>query len=82
VLKSTWVFAFTKVGSVPKRELFCARDHMGVKPFYYSQVGRSLIVGSAIDALRLHPDVSEMLNDVAIGEFAEIPSGEVFAREH
>ena len=51
------------------RRLFCARDHMGVKPFYYASVGRSLLVSSTIESLRLHPDVSARLNDLAIADF-------------
>ena len=27
----------------PRRRLFCARDHLGVKPFYYARCGASLI---------------------------------------
>ena len=53
----------------PRRRLFCARDHMGVKPLYYAHVGRWLLVSSTIEALRLHPDVSSELNELAIADF-------------
>jgi asparagine synthase (glutamine-hydrolysing) len=61
-------FAFA-VWDGPRRQLFCARDHMGVKPFYYARVGRWLLIGSTIEALRLHRDVSGELNDLAITDF-------------
>jgi asparagine synthase (glutamine-hydrolysing) len=50
------------------QRLFCARDHFGVKPFYYSQVGNSLIISNTIDCLRQHPQVSSKLNDRTIGD--------------
>lgn len=52
-----------------KQRLFCARDHFGVKPFFYARVGNALVVGNTLDCLRLHPTVSDTLNDVAIGDF-------------
>src|SRR5436190_9392570 len=61
-------FAFA-VWDGPKRRLFCARDHMGVKPFYYACVGGSLIVASTLEAIRRHPQVSDRLNDLAIADF-------------
>ena len=61
-------FAFA-VWDGPRRRLFCARDHMGVKPFYYAHVGRWLLVSSAIETLRLHPEVSDTLNDLAVADF-------------
>ena len=52
-----------------RRQLFCARDHFGIKPFYYAQVGDSLIFSNTLNCLRLHPRVSDELNDLAIGDF-------------
>jgi len=51
------------------RRLFCARDHMGIKPFYYAQVGPWLIFSNTLDCIRLHPNVSDKLNDLAIADF-------------
>src|SRR2546428_4469708 len=31
-------FSFA-IWDAAKKELFCARDHFGIKPFYYAQVG-------------------------------------------
>src|SRR5205807_844250 len=42
-----------------RHRLFCARDHFGVKLFYYAQVGRSFIFGNTLDCVREHPAVSD-----------------------
>jgi asparagine synthase (glutamine-hydrolysing) len=52
-----------------KRRLFCARDHFGVKPFFYAQVGRSLVFSNTLNCVRMHPAVSDKLNDLAIADF-------------
>jgi asparagine synthase (glutamine-hydrolysing) len=51
------------------KTLFCARDHFGVKPFYFAQAGETFIFSNTLDCLRLHPDVSGEVNDKAIGDF-------------
>jgi asparagine synthase (glutamine-hydrolysing) len=52
-----------------KKKLFCARDHFGVKPFYYAEPGELFLFSNVLDCLRQHPDVSGDLNDAAIGDF-------------
>jgi asparagine synthase (glutamine-hydrolysing) len=49
--------------------LFCARDHFGVKPFYYAEVQRHLVLSNSLDCVRLHPGVGDALNEPAIGDF-------------
>jgi asparagine synthase (glutamine-hydrolysing) len=61
-------FAFA-IWDARKKSLFCARDHFGVKPFYYSDLGELFLFSNTLDCLRQHPDVSEDLNDAAIGDF-------------
>lgn len=61
-------FAFAVWDSRSKR-LFCARDHLGVKPFYYAHLGPWLIFSNTLDCVRLHPAVSDKLNDLAIADF-------------
>ncbi|HEX4784355.1 MAG TPA: asparagine synthase-related protein [Candidatus Sulfotelmatobacter sp.] len=61
-------FAFA-IWDGPKKQLFCARDHFGVKPFYYANLSTSFIFSNTLNCLRLHPDVSADLNDLAISDY-------------
>lgn len=61
-------FAFA-IWDGPRRRLFCARDHLGIKPFYYADTGRSLVFSNTLNCIRRHPDVSDRLNDLAIADF-------------
>ncbi|GAB1545531.1 lasso peptide isopeptide bond-forming cyclase [Scytonema sp. NUACC21] len=50
--------------------LFCARDPMGVKPFYYHyQVGRIFTFGSEIKAILCLTEVPRRLNEIKVGEY-------------
>src|SRR5258705_13435444 len=51
-----------------KRCLFCARDHFGIKPFYYAHVGNVFVFGNTLESILIHPDISRTLNDQAIGD--------------
>jgi len=57
-----------------QHSLFCARDPVGVVPFYYTQVGSTLLIGNTLQALRLHPDISAALNELAIANFLLFPA--------
>ena len=61
-------FAFA-VWDGPRRRLFCARDQLGVKPFFYADLGATLIFSNTLDCVRQHPAVSDKLNDLAIADF-------------
>lgn len=61
-------FAFA-IWDARQRRLFCVRDQMGVKPFYYAYVGCRLVFSNTLDCIRQHPAVSSVLNDVAIADF-------------
>jgi len=50
-------------------QLFCARDHFGIKPFYYARLGELFLFSNTLNCLRIHPLVSSELNDAAIGDF-------------
>jgi asparagine synthase (glutamine-hydrolysing) len=52
-----------------QRSLFCARDHMGTKPFYYYQSDRSFIFASEIKALLSYPEVPRVLNEIRVAEY-------------
>ena len=51
------------------KQLFCARDHFGIKPFYYAQLGEVFLCSNTLNCIRLHPRVSAELNDAAVGDF-------------
>ena len=55
------MFAFA-IWNRKSRELFCARDFFGIKPFYYQHDGGRLIYGSEIKAFLAHPAFKKELN--------------------
>jgi asparagine synthase (glutamine-hydrolysing) len=72
-LLGDFAFAIWEKG---KRRLFCARDPLGVKPLYYAEVGGALVVSNTLDCVRMHPAVSDRLNDRAIGDYLLIGNNE------
>lgn len=61
-------FAFA-VWDRREQKLFCARDHMGVKPFYYYCADRVFAFASEIKGLLALPQVPRRLNEVRIGDY-------------
>jgi len=61
-------FAFAIWDSAQQR-LFCARDHFGIVPLYYTLINKGLIFSNHLNCLHLHPQVSDRLNESAIGDF-------------
>ncbi len=61
-------FAFA-IWDRPRRTLFCARDHFGVKPFYYHRSPRLFAFASEIKALLRLPEVPRRLNEVRVGDY-------------
>jgi len=51
------------------QRLFCARDHFGVKPFFFTHIDGHFNFSSSLNALRLDPRVSDALNEIAIGDY-------------
>lgn len=51
------IFSFA-IWDSKKRELFMARDHFGIKPFFYTFKNNNFIFGSEIKALLEHPEIS------------------------
>ena len=64
------MFAFA-LWDRPRQRLFIARDHLGVKPLYYSWDGATLVFGSELKALLEHPAVSRELDLDALGLYLE-----------
>jgi len=61
-------FAFA-IWDASRERLFCARDQMGVKPFFYAHLGPLFLFSNTLDCIRQHPAVSNELNDLAIADF-------------
>ena len=61
------IFAFA-VWDAKKRELFLARDHIGVKPLYYSMLPDGFLFASELKALTLCPDLPRDINPVAVAD--------------
>jgi asparagine synthase (glutamine-hydrolysing) len=61
-------FAFG-IWNAKANQMFCARDHFGVKPFYYATLGDLFLFSNTLNCLRRHPAVSKKLNEAAIGDF-------------
>ena len=51
------------------RHLWCARDLMGARPFFYAQAGNHLYFSNTLNAIRCAPDISTALDDHFIADF-------------
>ena len=51
------------------RQLCCARDLMGARPFFYAQSGDHLYFSNTLDAIRFAPEISSELDHYFIGDF-------------
>jgi len=61
-------FAFA-IWDARKKAMFCARDHLGVKPFYYAEKGQLFLFSNVLECIRQHPNVGEDLNEAAVADF-------------
>ena len=62
-------FAFA-IWDSSKRQLFCARDHFGVKPlYYYHQSRQRFVFASEIKGILCLPDIPEQINDAKIADY-------------
>jgi asparagine synthase (glutamine-hydrolysing) len=61
-------FAFA-IWDQRERKLFCARDHMGVKPFYYAVIpGRCFLFATEIKAILRIPGISDAVNEEKVAD--------------
>ncbi|MFC1966410.1 asparagine synthase (glutamine-hydrolyzing) [Chloroflexota bacterium] len=68
-----WAFAIWDGRS---QRLFCARDRLGIKPFYYYYNGKLFIFASEIKALLCHPIVPRKVNEEKVYDFLAVKKGE------
>jgi asparagine synthase (glutamine-hydrolysing) len=61
------MFAFA-IWDSRRRQLFLARDHLGVKPLYYTRIGARLLFASEIKALLEDPQCPRAVNLRALGQ--------------
>lgn len=61
-------FAFA-IWDATRQRLFCARDQLGIRQLYYSLSDDCFVFSNTLNCLRLHPRVSNNLNELAIGDF-------------
>ena len=62
------MFAFA-IWDKAARQLFCARDFFGIKPFYYAQCGGRFIFASEIKCILEHPAYERKLNEEALEQY-------------
>lgn len=67
VNKLTGTFAFA-IWDENNKSLFMARDHLGVKPLYYTIFNNTLIFASEVKALLKYPGVEPILDRQSISE--------------
>lgn len=61
-------FAFA-IWDASQRSLFCVRDHLGIKPFYYFSSGQAFVFATQIKALLCLRDVPNQLNELKVAEY-------------
>ncbi len=54
-----------------EQKLFCARDHLGIKPFYYHSDENSFIFASQIDAVHIGSNLKKEINTDMLKQFYE-----------
>jgi len=62
------MFAFT-IWDRRKRQLFIARDRLGIKPLYYRYDGATLLFGSEIKIILTHPGARAEFNRATLAEY-------------
>lgn len=74
------MFAFA-IWNQKEKELYCARDNWGIKPFYYYENDGTFMFASEIKAFLDHPDFKKEFNDSILSAylcFNSTPTEETF----
>lgn len=61
------IFAFG-IWDEEKKQLMLGRDHLGVKPLFFTEEGNGLLFGSEIKALLAHPEVNAEIDQTGLSE--------------
>jgi asparagine synthase (glutamine-hydrolysing) len=79
MLNGQFVFA---IWNNEKKELFIARDRIGIRPLFYTRTKNSFLFGSEIKTLFEHPDVKAEIDPVSMSQiftyWSTITPGTVF----
>jgi asparagine synthase (glutamine-hydrolysing) len=51
------------------QRLFGAKDHFGVRLLYHTRIGNTWVISNVLDCVRLHPGVSDQLNEQTVIDF-------------
>ena len=70
------IYAFA-VWEKKRRRLFLARDRMGVKPLFYTQIGDGLLFASEIKTILAHPNVKRELDGEGVMQLMLLGPGRV-----
>ena len=62
------MFAFA-IWDARRRELFLARDRIGVKPLYYARLADGVVFGSEVKSILEHPGISRELDEQAFYDY-------------
>jgi asparagine synthase (glutamine-hydrolysing) len=62
------MFGFV-IWDIPRKKLFCSRDRLGIKPFYYATLAGTFLFASEIKSLLEYPALRPGLNRGALPEF-------------
>ena len=65
------MFAFV-IADYRRGELFLARDHLGIKPLYYFQTGKTFAFASELQSLRAHEDCPNEIDPRAIDNYLRL----------
>ena len=68
LVKLNGIFGFA-IYDLRKKELFLARDRLGVKPLFYYKSKTHLLFASEVKALLTHPEVPRKINLSALSDF-------------
>ncbi len=61
-------YAFV-VWDARQRTLFCARDHVGARPFYYARTPERFVFASTVEAVLAAPGVSDALDEATVATY-------------